>query len=312
MIKILHCGDIHLDSPFQLQDAEKSDIRRNELRGTFSSLTLYAKSNNIDLMLIAGDLFDSEYVTKETVALVCREFASIPECRIVISPGNHDPYTENSVYARTAFPDNVYLFDSSSLSYFSFDDIGVDVYGYAFTSPTMTENPFAGHTPKKSDRINILCAHGDTRTPISNFCPITASDIKNSGFDYIALGHYHDSDGVEKAGDTYYAYSRCLEGRDFGETGHKGAISAEMSKDGGVFSITSKGLRFSKRRYEAETLDVSGACDDKTVQSKIKALLAEYGLKAVSAHVQLAEMIEDMDKVIATYKEIGCKYIAIP
>lgn len=46
--------------------------------------------------------------------------------------------------------------------------------------------------------------------------------------------------------------------------------------------------------------------------SEIKALLEKNGLAAVSAHVPLAEMLEDMDKVIATYKEIGCKYIAIP
>lgn len=45
---------------------------------------------------------------------------------------------------------------------------------------------------------------------------------------------------------------------------------------------------------------------------EIKEMLAEVGLSAVSAHVPLADMTEDIDKVIATYKEIGCKYIAIP
>ena len=45
---------------------------------------------------------------------------------------------------------------------------------------------------------------------------------------------------------------------------------------------------------------------------EMKALLEKYGLKAVSAHVPLVEMLEDMDKVIDTYKTIGCPYIAIP
>ena len=45
---------------------------------------------------------------------------------------------------------------------------------------------------------------------------------------------------------------------------------------------------------------------------EIKAILEKNGLKAVSAHVPLAEMLEDMDKVIATYKAIGCPFIAIP
>lgn len=46
--------------------------------------------------------------------------------------------------------------------------------------------------------------------------------------------------------------------------------------------------------------------------SEIKDILEKYSLTPVSAHVPLAEMLEDMDKVIETYSEIGCKYIAIP
>ena len=154
MIKVLHCADIHLDTPFNCPDKQKSETRRAELRGTFTSMMLYAKTNKIDIMLIAGDLFDMEFVTRETVALVLREFAANPYCRFVISPGNHDPYGEDRVYAKTDFPENVYIFENSQLCYFSFDDVGpdhdsVDVYGYAFTSPTMKFNPFAMKNPKK-------------------------------------------------------------------------------------------------------------------------------------------------------------------
>ena len=46
--------------------------------------------------------------------------------------------------------------------------------------------------------------------------------------------------------------------------------------------------------------------------AEVKELLDKYGLKAVSAHVPLADMLADMDKVIADYKAIGCPFIAIP
>lgn len=36
------------------------------------------------------------------------------------------------------------------------------------------------------------------------------------------------------------------------------------------------------------------------------------GLTPISAHVPLAEMLEDVDKVIADYKTIGCEYIVVP
>ena len=66
MPKILHSADIHLDSPFRSGNAGKSEVRRRELRGTFSSLMMYIKDNGVALALLAGDLFDSESVTKNT------------------------------------------------------------------------------------------------------------------------------------------------------------------------------------------------------------------------------------------------------
>ena len=44
----------------------------------------------------------------------------------------------------------------------------------------------------------------------------------------------------------------------------------------------------------------------------VKAMCAEIGLNPISAHVPLQEMLEDIDKVIADYKAIGCEYIVVP
>ena len=273
MIKILHCADLHLDSPFSLDDIQKSEVRRAELRGAFTSMMLYAKTEGVDIMLMAGDLFDSEYASRDTAALLTREFASNPGCRFVIAPGNHDFYSSESVYARVDFPDNVYIFDSDKLTYFSFDELDTDVYGYAFTSPSMRVNPFAGRRPKNPARLNLLCAHGDIGVPTSPYCPISTDDIRDSGFDYIALGHVHNTHGIERFGNTYYGYSGCLEGRDFGETGHKGAVLAALEK------LPSGELRFSKRRYEIERLNASGCAAESEVAARLARLIAEkkYG-----------------------------------
>ena len=45
---------------------------------------------------------------------------------------------------------------------------------------------------------------------------------------------------------------------------------------------------------------------------QVKAMCAEIGLNPISAHVPLADMLADVDKVIADYKAIGCKYIVVP
>ena len=79
MPKIIHTADIHLDAPFSMLDVQKAQVRKNELRGAFSSLILFAKTEKADMGIISGDLFDSGFVTKETTSLLISQFAAFPE-----------------------------------------------------------------------------------------------------------------------------------------------------------------------------------------------------------------------------------------
>lgn len=278
MVRLLHTADIHLDSPFSLFDAEKAAARRNELRGTFSSLMLYIKTEHVNVALLAGDLFDSEYATRDTLELMRTQFEQNPECRFVIAPGNHDPLTQKGAYRKTEFPSNVYIFDSDDITKFSFDDIGVDVYGWAFTEETKEENPLRkGRIALDRSKINILCVHADMLSQNSRYCPMTEEDIASSGFDYVALGHVHTGGEVKKAGNTYYAYSGCLEGRSFDECGAKGAIviKADPGHLGNEFRFEKK--RFSLRKYEKMTVDVSNSRDSDEVLAKVRTAVKETG-----------------------------------
>jgi exonuclease SbcD len=279
MIKFLHCADLHLDSPLSALDIQKAEIRRNEIRAAFTSLTLYAQMNKIDFLIISGDLFDTGFASKDTIAILKREFANIPDCRVIITPGNHDPYTSQSYYKRTEFSDNVYIFDSSDLSCFDFPDKNTTIYGYAFTSDKLDYCPFENFKPENPSRINILAAHGELGERTSNNCPIPVETIAKSGFDYVALGHYHNYAGIKKLGSTNIAYSGCLEGRGFDELGPKGAIIGAADKENGQLQFGAKFVRFSKRHYEIERLDVTGSESNADVTDKLSALINEkhYG-----------------------------------
>ena len=272
MIKALHCADIHLDSPFASENPAASELRRKELTNTFISIISYAKQNNADIVLIAGDLFDCDFVTMETINILLDEFASAPDCRFIISPGNHDPYTDTSVYNRVLFPDNVYIFTQDTLSYFDFEEINTNVYGYAFTKSELLHNPFAGHKPHDSGMINLLCAHGDL-TPGTKYCPITKDEIRSGGFDYIALGHIHNSGGMAQEGGVRYAFSGCPEGRDFGETGYKGALWLEIDKN----SFNWKRVKFSRRRYESDRVNVMGCSAMSEVTAAVSKHITDKG-----------------------------------
>ncbi len=276
-MKFIHSADIHLDSPFALLPPDRAAVRRNEIRAAFTSMLLYARLNACDMVILSGDIIESAYATRDTANLLIREFEAMPKVKIIIAPGNHDPYEKGSLWSSQSFPDNVFIFDSDKLSYFSFDDLNTDVYGFAFTSNTLESNPFAGMSPLNPDRVNIIAAHGDLTSPISKKCPITKAEIEATGCNYVALGHIHNTTGIAVAGKTHYGYSGCLEGRDFGECGHKGAIVVEIDDDK---RVTTRGIRFSKKRYEILTLDVTGSTSVEDAREKFRTAYAKSGFSA--------------------------------
>ncbi len=257
MVRVFHCADIHLDSPFSLYSPREAEKRRIELRAAFTSALMFAREHKADLFLISGDLFDSEYVTRDTRELLLREFSKCKDMKIFIAAGNHDPLTVGSLYESAEFPENVHIF-SGEREVVHLDDLGVDVYGFSLTSKNLLSSPVVGWNGLDNEKINILVCHGDMSSPSSVTGPITASEIGNSGFDYVALGHIHKPSGLQCENGVYYSYPGCIEGRGFDELGYKGAMFGGIEKG----SVDLRFCRFSKSRYEEISVDISG-CDEK-------------------------------------------------
>ena len=264
MIRFLHCADLHLDSPFSGLNAAQSEVRRQEQRELFRTLICHAKNRRVDFLLIAGDLFDSGFTSSSTVKFVSEMLATL-DCPVIISPGNHDFYTENGLYGGT-FPSNVMIFTSEKLSSFYLSKINVMIHGYASTSDRHEENPLDGGITIDPTKINILCAHADLDVPLSKYAPITSKQLANSGLDYAALGHIHNAPKTATYGKTLTAYSGCLEGRSFDELDFGGAI--EVCIDGN--RITSENIRIAKHRYMVDTLDITGAEKDSDIINRLK------------------------------------------
>ena len=259
-MKILHTGDLHLDSPFATSQAERGEQAKRELRKIFSDIIAYVKNNSVDLLLISGDLFDSGFATRETAALLSSELERAA-CPVVIAPGNHDPFDENSIWKKKTFSENVHIFASEQLSYFDFEELGARVYGYAFTSQYMKGCPIEAKTVE-GDKINILCAHGDTASPLSQYCPIAPAALSAFGADYAALGHIHSPEAANEAlwqKGISAAYCGCPQGRDFGECGVKGAWLVEIEKNGNEANVNRQFVPFSISVYEDRELKVDGA-----------------------------------------------------
>ena len=274
MIKILHTGDVHLDSAFSGLDTRHAEIRRNELRAAFTSMMTYARANHVDLLLIAGDLFDGGYVTRETVALLVREFERFGN-PVYIAPGNHDPASADSVWTKITFPENVHIFRESTLSSFDVLELPVTVYGFGFTANDLVTVPIDGARVADPSRVNLLVCHCDMLSVrgTSKDCPVTAEQLDAFGADYAALGHIHNPPAPGH--DGRWCYCGCLEARAFDETGPKGACVIEIEKNGTVSDLTVRRVRFSKRRYEKGELALTGLSTQADVREAVAAYISE-------------------------------------
>lgn len=261
MIKILHIADLHLDSPFASLTRDKREEMRAELREALVKVCDRCRREKVDVMLVAGDLFESEYISDTTPEFVSSCFASIPDTRIFISPGNHDPYTSRSPYRSARFSENVHIFDSERLTSVDIPELNTTVYGFGFTDACVSTEPLSGFTVSDTGRINLLCAHGELGTAPSRYCRITPESLAASLLDYAALGHIHTPSGFTKHGKTVTAYSGCLMGRGFDECGKRGAIIGEITPGGSSLKYVTVG----KTRYERVEIDLCGEVSEQEI-----------------------------------------------
>ena len=66
-VKIVHAADFHLDSAFGALSGEQARQRRRESRELLTRLADYVNQNGVDVVLLAGDLFDSDTTYRETL-----------------------------------------------------------------------------------------------------------------------------------------------------------------------------------------------------------------------------------------------------
>ena len=252
-IKIVHCADIHFDTPFKDVDERQSKINKEELKEVFCNIVNLCKSNRVDILLLAGDIFDNLTLEKETLYFLEKSFRDIEDTRVFISPGNHDPYMVNSFYKLIKWPENVYVF-SKGLECVFIEELNLNVWGAAFTERYVKESMLKGFVHESFGEINIMVIHGELSSGVSNeYNPITIEEIRNSGMNYIALGHRHNYSGINREDKTYYAYCGCPQGRGFDEVGEKGIIYGEIGNEFSKFDF----IKMCKRQYKEMRIDIS-------------------------------------------------------
>ena len=230
MIKFLHAADLHLDAPFSALSPEQAAARRQEQRALLTDLAEAANAQDCDVVLLAGDLFDSSSASEQTLLALRRALASI-RAPVFISPGNHDCLLPGSAYLTEVWPENVHIFKTDAIEAIELPEKQLRVYGAGFTA--RHERPLLeGFRAKADGWTNLMVLHGDATQAASPYNPITQAQLEASGLDYLALGHIHQASGLLRCGKTCYAWPGCAMGRGFDELGQKGAYLGEISDSG--------------------------------------------------------------------------------
>ncbi len=251
-VRLLHTADIHLGCKFTSLGT-KGEKQREQLRATLKRVVSLAIDEKVDIVLIAGDLFDSNHVSERNIRFVLEQFKSLANAKIPVclTPGTHDCFDTNSIYRKIDFSrecPNVTVFTDAGWSFKEFPHLNLTVYGKPNLSNRSYESPLKGLKRQTPSRFHIALAHGslDIGSIERDDHVFTLSEIGESGMDYIALGHWHRPWACSEKGVIAW-YS-----------GPPELISMDQKEPGQVLLVTisdSKGPVVEKRAVGVRTCD---------------------------------------------------------
>jgi predicted phosphodiesterase len=313
-MKILHAADIHLDSPMAgLAAYENAPVYELQLatRHALSNLVELALEEQVDLLLLAGDIFDGDWPHYGTGLHFISEMARLREGEIpvVMVAGNHD--ADSKLTKALRYPNNVQVLDTRAPQTVTFEDLGLAVHGQGYPTPAVTEDLARGYPPAHGGLVNIGMLHtsADGRPGHERYAPCTVSALVAHGYDYWALGHVHRREVL--ATDPPIVFPGNLQGRGLRETGPKGATLVTIGQEG---AVSHEHRILDVVRWAHLRVDITGcatreeACEQ--VAAAVRQAAEEASGRLLAARVQLAGVCEAHGGLAADRERLYYEVIA--
>jgi DNA repair exonuclease SbcCD nuclease subunit len=235
-LRVLHTADIHLGSD-GYGTAEEQGARVEGGRRVVEGIVDLALSDRVDLLLIAGDLFDHNRVPDETVAFVRSQLGRLRQ-PVVILPGNHDCLRPKAIYDRHDFSSgapHVHVIRRLDGEAIEFPDLEAIVWGRAMEEHEPAFQPLAHIPARDAARWCIALGHGffyPERQRAERSSPIFAEEIRDTGWDYVALGHHHR--GMDVSQGRVAAHYAGAPGSEGGAEPHGTVLRVDLLGDGDI------------------------------------------------------------------------------
>ncbi len=275
MFKFIHAADIHLDSPLRrLEQYEGAPVEaiREATRRALVRLVDLALAEQVQLLLIAGDVYDGDWNDYETGLFFNKQMVRLRDggIPVVIISGNHD--AANVMTRTLQLPDTVRTLAAEQAETFELTESRVAVHGQSFADRAVLQNLSVQYPAARTGWFNIgllhTCATGDDGH--EPYAPCTVADLLNKHYQYWALGHVHDRRCLNESPPIYFSGN--LQGRHPKETGAKGCLLVTVDDNQSV-AVDFRAVDVF--RWEVLSLDASGLDDEQALREAFRAGLIE-------------------------------------
>jgi exonuclease SbcD len=257
-MRFVHAADLHIDSPLKgLNRYEGAPVERlrGATRQALRRLVDLATDEQVDFVLIAGDLYDRDWQDFHTGLFVREQMVRLGRqgIRVFIVQGNHD--AQGVISRQVPWPDNVKVFSSKKAETVKLPELQVAIHGHSFPDREVPEDLVPGYPDAMPACFNIGMLH-TSLTGVEGhdtYAPTTLATLRAKGYDYWALGHVHARQVVSEQPRVVYPGN--LQGRHARETGPKGCEL--VSVQNGV--IESQFMPLDVVRWHQVEVDLSSA-----------------------------------------------------
>ena len=268
MLRLVHTADVHLGARHADLGNQAAAQRERQFAAFRATIDL-ALTEQVDGLLVAGDLFDSNTQPRRTVERTVAELKRLVDAaiRVVIIPGTHDVYDRASVYracdlaAMAGLPHDsdrlvVLTPDRPDIVYGILD---LAVHGFVFPTKRAPRSPLAVFSAAADDRAHwhVGMIHGSLAIPgktDADEVVFTAAEVAASHLDYLALGHWHSTQRGH-AGGTVWAYSGAPEPVAIDQDRAGSVLLVALDERDGVRHVTLEERRVGRTRFDRLEVD---------------------------------------------------------
>jgi exonuclease SbcD len=271
VLRLVHTADVHLGAR-HTDLGDQATAQRERQFAAFRATIDLALAEQVDLLLIAGDLFDSNTQPRRSVERVAAELRRLADAtiRTVVIPGTHDVYDRASIYrafdleALAGVPAGGGLItvltpDAPELDLPTLDAV---IFARVFATKRAPTSPLAGFRapPPETRAWRIGMIHGSLliagRTEHDDVV-FTGEEVAASGLDYLALGHWHSALQA-RAGTVTYAYAGAPEpvALDQDRAGKALLVTLDAPAGGGR-TVTVEERQVGRTTFEKTDIDAS-------------------------------------------------------